>query len=102
MKVLFDENLSRKLAGLLQSLFPGSVHITQTGLSAGTLDRDIWDYAKRNGFAIITADRDFLTLAKYPGSAAKGHLLGELRLPDRHCGGADSLESDPHFRIFAQ
>ena len=27
------------------------------------MDRDIWDYAKRNGFAIITADRDFLTLA---------------------------------------
>jgi len=47
MKLLFDENLSRKLVELVRDKFPGSVHVTQVGLSSGTSDREIWDYAKR-------------------------------------------------------
>ena len=34
MKLLFDENLSRKLVELVQDLLPGSVHVTQVGLSS--------------------------------------------------------------------
>src|SRR6266849_11136406 len=63
MKLLFDENLSRRLVELVHDLFPGSLHITQAGLSSGALDREIWNYARRNGFAIITADTDFVTMA---------------------------------------
>ncbi len=63
MKLLFDENLSRRLVELVHDLLPGSAHVTQVGLSSGTPDREIWDYAKRNGFAIITADTDFVTMA---------------------------------------
>ena len=71
MKLLFDENLSRKLVGLVQDLLPGSVHITQVGLSSGTQDHEIWDYAKLNNFAIITADTDFVTLANALGIRQK-------------------------------
>jgi predicted nuclease of predicted toxin-antitoxin system len=63
MKLLFDENLSRKLVELVRDKFPGSVHVTQVGLSSGTSDREIWDYAKRRGFAVVTADTDFVTMA---------------------------------------
>ena len=34
MKLLFDENLSHKLVGLLADLFPGSVHVREVGLKA--------------------------------------------------------------------
>jgi Domain of unknown function (DUF5615) len=47
MKLLFDENLSRKVVELVKELLPGSVHVTQVGLSSGTSDREIWDYANR-------------------------------------------------------
>jgi predicted nuclease of predicted toxin-antitoxin system len=47
MKLLFDENLSRKLVELVQDLFPGSVHVTDVGLSRGTPDGEIWDYASK-------------------------------------------------------
>jgi len=71
MKLLFDENLSRRLMEIVQDLLPGSVHVSQIGLSSGTSDREIWDYAKRNGFAIITADRDFVTMASTLGHPPK-------------------------------
>ncbi len=34
MKLLFDENLSPQLAGLLNDLFPGSIHVRDVGLKA--------------------------------------------------------------------
>jgi predicted nuclease of predicted toxin-antitoxin system len=71
MKLLFDENLSRRLVELVQDLLPGSAHVTQAGLRSGTPERDIWDYAKRNGFAIITADRDFVKMSNTLGTRQK-------------------------------
>lgn len=32
MKLLFDENLSPELVGLLENQYPGSVHIRDAGL----------------------------------------------------------------------
>jgi predicted nuclease of predicted toxin-antitoxin system len=37
-------------------------YVTFIGLTSGTSDREIWEYAKENGFAIVTADNDFLGL----------------------------------------
>jgi predicted nuclease of predicted toxin-antitoxin system len=81
MKLLFDENLSRRLVELVQDLLPGSVHVTQVGLSSGTPDREIWDYAKRNGFAIITADRDFALMANTLGPPPKVIILENCDYP---------------------
>jgi predicted nuclease of predicted toxin-antitoxin system len=81
MKLLFDENLSRRLVELVQELLPGSVHVTQVGLSRGTSDREIWDYAKRNGFAIITADRDFVMMANALGPPPKVIILENCDYP---------------------
>lgn len=68
MKLLFDANLSRKVVTLLRDLFPESSHISQVGLAGETSDLAIWEFAKQNGFAIVTADSDFLRLGKLNGA----------------------------------
>ena len=64
MKLLLDEDPSRKIVPLVEDLFPGSAHVVRIGLSNGVPDRQIWDFAGQNGFVIVTADRDFLDLAE--------------------------------------
>jgi predicted nuclease of predicted toxin-antitoxin system len=81
MKLLFDENLSRKLVPLVEGLFPGSAHITHVGISSGASDRQVWDYAGQNGFVIITADNDFLSLADRLGHPPKVILLDNCDYP---------------------
>jgi predicted nuclease of predicted toxin-antitoxin system len=71
LKLLFDANLSPKLAGRLAELFPDSVHVFDMGLAQFTSDYAIWEYAKSNGFVIVTADSDFLDLAGERGAPPK-------------------------------
>jgi predicted nuclease of predicted toxin-antitoxin system len=58
MKLLFDENLSPKLPCLLQTSFPGSVHVRDCELK-GCPDNEIWEYARSNDFTLISKDSDF-------------------------------------------
>ncbi len=58
MKLLFDENLSPKLAEIFASQFPSSLHIPDCGLK-GLPDEAIWDYARTHGFTIVSKDADF-------------------------------------------
>src|SRR5437868_5232986 len=62
MKLLFDQNLSLRLCENVANLFPGSSHVRLLGLSEAG-DRALWDYAKVNGFAIISQDADFAEMA---------------------------------------
>ena len=71
MKLLLDFNLSPKLLQLLSGLFPGTTHAQMTDLPAEAQDIVIWEYAKRENFSILTADRDFLTLANRFGQPPK-------------------------------
>lgn len=57
MKLLFDENLSHKLARLLADIFPDSVHVREVGLKAAD-DPVVWEYAKDNGLIIVSKDSD--------------------------------------------
>jgi len=59
MKLLIDQNLSPKLAKLLQHNFPESKHIRLLGLNDAS-DLEIFNYAKSNGFAVFTFDSDFM------------------------------------------
>ena len=70
MKLLFDENLSRRLARRLVDLFPESAHVSSLGLLQ-VMDTVVWEFAKRNGFAIVTADADFYELATKSGPPPK-------------------------------
>lgn len=58
MKLLFDENLSPKLAVVLASDFPGSIHVRDVGLR-GAHDHRLWDYASTHAFIIVSKDTDF-------------------------------------------
>ena len=53
MKLLLDENLSRRIVPFLQSAFPGSSQVALIGLVSKS-DSDIWQYAKDNGFVIVS------------------------------------------------
>jgi predicted nuclease of predicted toxin-antitoxin system len=70
MKLLLDQNLSRKLVPQIETLYPGSVHITSV-LPEDAEDRDIWLYAKENGFTIVTKDDDFEQRSILLGSPPK-------------------------------
>jgi len=71
LKLLLDANLSPRLIKRLGELFPGSAHVFDTGLVRSTSDRNIWEYAARGGFTIVTADSDFLELAESLGPPPK-------------------------------
>src|ERR1043166_2557813 len=62
MKLLFDQNLSFRLCQDVADLFPESSHVRLLGLSEAT-DRALWDYAKLQGFAIVSQDADFAEMA---------------------------------------
>ncbi len=58
MHLLFDQNLSPKLVEKLADLYPASKHVQDIGFG-DAIDPVIWDYAKTNGFTIVTKDSDF-------------------------------------------
>lgn len=70
MKLLVDENLSRRLVTTLAESFPGSTHVTAVGLDQAT-DRAIWDYARSYDFVIVSKDSDFNDLAFMHGPPPK-------------------------------
>ena len=75
MKLLFDENLSPKLPGLLAATFPNSQHVRELGLK-GRTDEEIWRYAGSNGFTLISKDKDFYQRAVLFGKPPKFIWLG--------------------------
>ncbi len=70
MKLLFDQNLSPRLAGLLADLFADSVHVGQVGLERAD-DDAIWRFARDRGFAIVTKDSDFQERSQLAASAPR-------------------------------
>jgi predicted nuclease of predicted toxin-antitoxin system len=74
LKLRADENLPPRLVRELADLFPNSAHVNSAGLS-GTADDIIWGYAKANGFAFLTKDKDFGNLSIVRGAPPKVILL---------------------------
>jgi len=70
MKLLFDENLSFKLATRLSDVFPDSLHVRDVGMQA-TVDPVVWDYAKDNDFVIVSKDADMHDMSLVLGSPPK-------------------------------
>lgn len=70
MKLLFNENLSPRLVGLLSTDFAGSCHVQDVQLNA-TTDAEIWDFARTNGFTLISKDSDFYDRSVLLGSPPK-------------------------------
>jgi predicted nuclease of predicted toxin-antitoxin system len=67
MKLLLDENLSRRLIPFLQTAYPGNTQVVLEGLERAS-DRDIWQYAKDHDFVIVTKDADYYDLSLLLGA----------------------------------
>ena len=70
MKLLLDQNLSRRLLPALEATFPGSKQVQLLGMQADD-DSTIWAYAKAEGFAIVTKDSDFVEMSAVRGMPPK-------------------------------
>jgi len=70
VKLLFDENLSRKLVIRLAELYPESAHVAEADLLESP-DRGIWEFAKAQDFVIVSTDSDFYELATTIGPPPK-------------------------------
>lgn len=70
MKLLFDQNLSYKLPQRVSDLFPESAHVRLLKLDQAD-DIVVWQYAKNEGFAILTQDSDFFDIGIMNGIPPK-------------------------------
>jgi predicted nuclease of predicted toxin-antitoxin system len=75
MKILLDANISWKLSNVLKPIFGECAHVDLIGLSVPANDIDIWDYALKNGYIIITKDNDFVDLLELKSFPPKVVLL---------------------------
>jgi len=70
MKLLLDENLSRRIIPFIQEAYPESTQIALLDMERSD-DQTVWDYAKENGFVIVTRDSDFIDLSALRGQPPK-------------------------------
>ncbi len=68
--LLFDQNISYKVAKKIQHVFQGSKHLSDLRLE-GLRDIDIWNFAKNNNYCIVTFDFDFIDISTLKGSPPK-------------------------------
>jgi len=70
LKLLFDQNLSRKLPKKLADLYPDSSHVIPEGLDTAA-DIQVREFAAQKGFVIVTRDSDFADLDALFGAPPK-------------------------------
>lgn len=70
MKLLLDENVSRRIVPLLVTDYPDTTQVALLGLERAS-DSEIWQYAKANDFTIVTKDADFYDMSLVLGSPPK-------------------------------
>ena len=63
MRFLVDAQLPPGLADFLREAGHQAEHVNLIGLATAS-DREIWDYASRNGAAIFRKDEDFVDFAR--------------------------------------
>ena len=68
--LLLDENLSPRLIARIAPDFPECLHVIHAELD-NSPDTDLWSYARTNSLAIVTKDKDFLSMLSLYGSPPK-------------------------------
>jgi len=77
VKLKLDENLSRRAADLIRSADHDAVTVGNQGLS-GAADETLFEVCKREGRALITLDRDFGQVLRYPPAGSAGIVVIEV------------------------
>jgi hypothetical protein len=70
MKLLLDQNLSRRIPFLIADIFPDSDHVGNLGLDL-VADQEVWNFARDHGFTIISKDSDFHQMSLLRGFPPK-------------------------------
>jgi len=83
VKLLLDQNLSYRLIKQIQFPFVGSEHVSKLNLENAS-DVNIWNYAKRNDFSILTFDVDFYDLSVLYGHPPKIILIKSSNQTSQH------------------
>ncbi len=106
MRLLFDQNLSPKLVERLSETFPDSSHVSFVGLERAA-DEEVFTYALREGYAVVSKDSDFAEMAQLRHHSPK---VVWLRLGNRttreieaalrtHRQAVEELERNPDLRV---
>ena len=70
MRLLFDQNISFRITKRLIDLYPNCKHVSDCGLM-DCEDPDIWEYARKNDYSIVTFDSDFYDISVINGHPPK-------------------------------
>lgn len=74
MRLLLDENLSPRVARMLQQAGHDAAHVTEVGLG-NTDDAEILEAAAHDGLTIVTADTDFGALLAARGTSSPSVVM---------------------------
>ena len=69
-KLIFDNNISHRIISRIKDIFPNSTHVMLKNLDESS-DMEIWRYAYKNNYAIVTKDSDFNDIAIYQTNNVK-------------------------------
>jgi len=70
MKLLFDQNISYRIVDKVDHLYKDCKQVSQVGLK-NTEDLDIWHFAHKENYTIVTFDSDFYDLSLLRGYPPK-------------------------------
>lgn len=70
MRLLFDQNLSPRLISRLADLYPSAEHVSRVGLDRAP-DDALWDFAREQGYTVVTRDVDFSEMSLVRGFPPK-------------------------------
>lgn len=70
MKLLFDQNISYRLINKIKHLYQDVIQVREAGLE-NLSDIEIWEYAKKDNFTIVTFDADFYEINILKGQPPK-------------------------------
>jgi Domain of unknown function (DUF5615) len=72
LKLLYDQNLSRKLVTRLADIFPNANHVQFRGLAEKT-DTEIWNFAQLNDFCTNSTDVLYSFRLLFPQNRSLSH-----------------------------
>ena len=70
MKLLFDQNISYRVVKKISQLYSEAQQVRALGLENST-NLQIWEFAKMNGYSIVTFDADYFDIASLKGHPPK-------------------------------
>ncbi len=95
MRLLLDHHFSHKLVRSLADIYPNSTQTRLLGFGTAE-DIVIWEYAKQNGFIVVTLDADYYDISLLRGHPPK---LVWLRCGNQKTIFIERLLRDHHSKI---